>query len=53
MVVIYIGTKLMFADWIFDGHGADMNSFQKQIQKIKKEYLLGKFIAPGYLTLLY
>ena len=42
MVVIFIKEKLVFADWIFNGHGADFHSFQKQIQICKTRYKEGR-----------
>ena len=42
MVVIFIKEKLVFADWIFNGHGADLHSFQKQIQICKTRYKEGR-----------
>ena len=48
MVVIFIREKLVFADWIFNGHGADFHSFQKQIQMCKKRYKEGSCFQPDY-----
>ena len=48
MVVIFIKEKLVFADWIFNGHGADFHSFQKQIQMCKKRYKEGSCFQPDY-----
>ena len=48
MVVIFIKEKLVFADWIFNGHGADFHSFQKQIQMCKTRYKEGFHFQPDY-----
>ena len=48
MVVIFIKEKLVFADWIFNGHGADFHSFQKQIQMCRTRYKEGSYFQPDY-----
>ena len=48
MVVMFITNKLVFADWIFDGHGADTNSFKRQIQHVQNQFKQGKYIVDGF-----
>lgn len=48
MVVMFITDKLVFADWIFDGHGADTNSFKRQIQHVQNQFKQGKYIVDGF-----
>merc|ERR1712176_1040405 len=37
MVVIFSKNRLLFADWIFDGHGSDSVAFDRQILKCQKD----------------
>ena len=48
MVVMFITDKLMFADWIFDGHGADVNSFKRQLQTVQTQFKQGNYIVDGF-----
>jgi len=48
MVVIFSGTKLLFADWIFNGHGAGSESFHKQIVRSRKELSEGRNLPNNY-----
>ena len=38
----------MFADWIFDGHGADISSFKKQTQNAQSQFEQGHYIVDGF-----
>ena len=44
---MFIKDKLLFADWIFNGHGADVHSLVKQIHICREKYTLKQFFPPG------
>ena len=41
MGVIFVASRLIFADRIFDGHGADPASFRRELQKCRRRYAEG------------
>lgn len=41
MGVVFVGSRLIFADRIFDGHGADPASFRRELQNCRRRYAEG------------
>ena len=41
MGVIFVASRLIFADRIFDGHGADPASFRRELQNCRRRYKEG------------
>ncbi|CBY24979.1 unnamed protein product [Oikopleura dioica] len=41
MGVVFVASRLIFADRIFDGHGADPASFRRELQNCRRRYAEG------------
>ncbi|KAG7454355.1 hypothetical protein MATL_G00258830 [Megalops atlanticus] len=48
MFLMYVGGKLLFADYIFNGYSCSVRDLQKQIAKTRDIYRLGQSLPPDF-----